>query len=38
MGFSEEFGGMVKGNAKEDDLGFVEMQAGFMDGQGLIFL
>lgn len=29
---------MLKGKAKDDDLGFVETQEGLVDGQGLIFL
>lgn len=29
---------MLKGKAKDDDLGFVETQAGLVDGQGRIFL
>jgi hypothetical protein len=35
---SEEFSGILNGNANDDDLGFVDTQPGFVDGQGLIFL
>lgn len=35
---SEEFEGISQGNEKDDDLGFVDIQPGLIDGQGLIFL
>jgi hypothetical protein len=35
---SEEFSGIVSGNANDDDFGFVDIQPGLIDGQGLIFL
>lgn len=38
IALSEEFSGIVNGNAKDDDFGFVDIQPGFVDGQGLIFL
>lgn len=40
IALSEEFSGIVHGNANDDDddFGFDEIQPGFVDGQGLIFL
>jgi hypothetical protein len=32
------FSGTSHGEAKDADFGFVEMQPGFVDGHGLIFL
>lgn len=33
----EEYPSILHGNAKFDDKGLLEIQPGFMDGQGLIF-
>lgn len=38
IALSLEFSGIVHGNANDDDFGFDEIQPGFVDGQGLIFL
>lgn len=38
IALSTEFSGTVQGKSKDDDFGFVDMQPGFIDGQGLIFL
>lgn len=38
IAFCKELSGIVHGKAKEEDLGLLETQPGFMEGQGLIFL
>lgn len=38
MGSFVSFSGIDNGNAKEDEVGFVETHPGFVEGQGLIFL
>lgn len=38
MALSDSFSGISQGNANDDDLGFVDIQPGLIDGQGLIFL
>ena len=38
MALSEKFSGILHGNANDDDFGFEDIQPGFIDGHGLIFL